>query len=149
MFWSNYKGNKTVIRANMDGTDAKVIVSEYRAAGIGVDEASQRLYYSHNRPCIVGSSDLNGSNTKILLNVTLSPSDVAVYGETVYFGDWDDKKVYSLNEAGALSLIASTTGMVRHIALYGRNKVLSRPNPCENSPCSNVCVLTWASYTCL
>ena len=132
----------------MDGTNATVIILE-EVNGMFLHEFTEKLYWANTPDRSIGHRDLNGNNLNVLLNTTMNPFDIAVDRDTLYFGGHNPNGVYSLSSNRKVSSIASTTGYVHQIALYGWNKVSSRPNPCENSPCANLCVLTRVSYTCL
>ena len=132
----------------MDGTNSTMIILEH-IFGLFLHEFEEKLYWANYYAKSIGHRDLNGYSRNVLLNTTMHPYDIAVDGDTLYFGGYNPNGVYSVTGNRTVSTIAKTAGPVYHMTLYGRNKVLSRQNPCKNSPCLDLCVLNRISYSCL
>lgn len=92
-----------LIRLNMDGTDAKAIVTNaiYQASrGISVDIFSRRLYWGDTTLCYIDTVDYNGNDRRLIIREphVLSASLLAVFERMIYW--WDDSKqsVLSINK---------------------------------------------------
>lgn len=63
-----------VVRANMDGSDARAIVSEaaYKASGVAVDILAQRVFWCDSLLDYIETVNYNGQNRKLVLRGILN-----------------------------------------------------------------------------
>ncbi|MFM9330777.1 YDG domain-containing protein [Paenibacillus mesotrionivorans] len=83
-----------IIRSGLDGTSPQTFISGVHAAGLAVDEANGKLYYSvaYEPDFYVAKADLaTGQGEEIIYtSATGSPKALSIHkqGGTLYFSDW-------------------------------------------------------------
>jgi hypothetical protein len=102
IYWSDLGDLNTasgVYSANLNGTDARRIIGEMslaEIAGIAIDSARDKLYFTYVNPLIdslyaggIGVADLDGSNWRPILGGLGSPQGLAIdwLGGEVYWAD--------------------------------------------------------------
>lgn len=94
-------GNQ-LIRANMDGSDTKAIVTDavYKASGVAVDVLQRRLYWCDSLLDYIETVDYDGNNRHLILRgpQVPSPSRLAVFENRVYWSDGTKQGVLSVNK---------------------------------------------------
>ena len=108
MFWSDF-GDSRVRRANLDGTNNSIEIAIEEAYGLYSDEFTERLYWTNYYGNTIGHRRLDGHNQNVLLNATNQPFDLAVDGDTLYFGGSTPNGIYSVASNVKISSIANTT----------------------------------------
>lgn len=91
-----------LIRANMDGAEAKPIVTDnvYRVTGISVDIFGERLYWGDTIIDYIETVDYEGNDRRILLkgHRIVSPSRLSVFEDKVYWTDDFKQNILSTNK---------------------------------------------------
>ena len=79
VFWSDFK-NKTLSRANIDGSNVSTIIhNNGSCAGLAVEWMSNLLYWTDERSHVIEVSNLNGSNRRTLFSLGLDkPRGIAL-----------------------------------------------------------------------
>ncbi|CAH0730104.1 unnamed protein product, partial [Brenthis ino] len=142
-----------IIRANMDGTHAKSIVSEatYKASGISVDTISRRIFWCDSLLDYIETVDYDGNYRFLVLRgqQVPSPSRLALFEDRVYWSDSTKQGISSVNKyEGSTSIQAIyKTKDIREpkaITIVHSLKQTSVNNPCgnNNGGCSQMCIVT-------
>jgi len=100
-----------VIRANMDGTNVKAIVSEatYRASGVALDIISKRVFWCDSLLDYIETVDYNGKNRFLVVRgqAVPSPSRLTIFENRVFWSDGTKQGVMSVDKySGANSIRA-------------------------------------------
>lgn len=145
-------GNQ-VLRANMDGTHARAIVSEaaYRASGVAVDVISRRVFWCDSLLDYIETVDYDGERRHLVLRgqQVPSPSRLALYEDRVYWSDGSKQGVSSVDKYEGSSSIQAIYKMKdvrepRAVTIVHSLKQTSVNNPCgdNNGGCAHMCVVT-------
>lgn len=94
-------GNQ-LIRANMDGSETKAIVTDavYKASGVSVDILDGRLYWCDSLLDYIETVDYEGNNRHLILRgpQVPSPSRLVVFENRVYWSDGTKQGILSVNK---------------------------------------------------
>ena len=98
MFWSRWGKKPRIVRASMDGTGRKNVITTdvKRPKSLAVDYKDSRLFWldAHKDYRRLESSNLDGKNRKKIISSSLSrPSSITIYGDRVF---WTDRKKLSI-----------------------------------------------------
>lgn len=108
MFWTDWGGYPPKIeRASLAGVNRTVLVdlsssSQYWPNAIFVDYTEDRIYWIDAYDDVIDSTDLNGQNRRMLSgrihpSQNMYPFDFTVYGDTLYWSDWNSDTIEKLN----------------------------------------------------
>ncbi|XP_037294723.1 LOW QUALITY PROTEIN: low-density lipoprotein receptor-related protein 2 [Manduca sexta] len=142
-----------IVRANMDGTHAKSIVSEaaYKASGIAVDIIARRVFWCDSLLDYIETVDYDGNHRFLVLRgqQVPSPSRLALFEDRVYWSDSIKQGISSVNKYEGASSIQAIYKMKdirepRAITVIHSLKQTSVNNPCgnNNGGCSQMCIVT-------
>lgn len=160
LFWTDWNALRpTVSRANLDGTDIKVLFTKPEVIwpnGVTIDYIAERLYWVDASKDYIASSDLNGKNfLKILQQDSrvAHPFAVAVLKDLMYWDDWKMNSVYSADKDHGImiDIIAEEMMNSMDLKIYGHS-VQEGTNACSaGNKCSHICVgaPNKAGYSCL
>lgn len=96
MYWSEL-GSKSIKRAAMDGSSASVFIEQAgRVHALAIDYETRTLYWAALDPPAIEYAFLNGTGRRILANNISMPYALTIYGERVFWGDWNTGKKISL-----------------------------------------------------
>lgn len=102
-------GNQ-LIRANMDGSDTRAIVTEavYKASGVSVDIVAERLYWCDSLLDYIETVDYGGNDRHLILRgpQVPSPSRLAVFENRVYWSDGTKQGILSVNKYDPTSVVS-------------------------------------------
>ena len=158
MFWtsrnsSNHVGS--VRRAGMDGWEpSEIVTGTFVPYGIAIDFQSSRLYWADSRYNKVYSSNLEGTDLQVVIQVPGSglTFGIALHGSRIYCTSLYTKKLQSFSMDGQdYRVLHEDAYVLRHLAIISSRSDLprNRTNHCANQQCSNVCVLTPKSFRCV
>ena len=145
-----------VLRANMDGTDARSIVSEaaYKASGIAVDIIAKRVYWCDTLLDYIETVDYDGRNRFLVVRgqSVPSPSRLALFENRIYWTDGTKQGVMSVDKYESSLSVQSIHRMpdIRDPKAIKTVHYLSQPamyNPCgtNNGGCQHMCIVTKVS----
>lgn len=107
----------TIIRSGLDGSNPQTFIGGVHAAGVAVDAAHGKLYYSvaYDPDFYVAKADLStGQGQEIIYtSATGSPRALAVHKEQVYFSDWHSTvaRIFKAGLTGAPEPATLITGV--------------------------------------
>jgi len=143
-------------RVGMDGTHPETIVSDnlHWPNGITVDGVMERIYWSDAKHDLLESSKFDGSDRRQTeVTVIKHPFSLAVFEDRLFWSDWDLKKVQSCNKVtGQDREYLFNDTKIEPFGIHVYHPVLepAQINPCQNQPCSHLCLLAHggATFTC-
>ena len=103
MYWTDWGYKGKIEKSGLDGSERALVV----ATNIGwpndvtIDYMENRLYWTDAKLCSISSCDLDGRNNRqILMDTTISnhPFGIDVFGDRIYWSDWDTASVYQANK---------------------------------------------------
>ncbi|XP_041779439.1 low-density lipoprotein receptor-related protein 2 [Anopheles merus] len=142
-----------VLRAHMDGTHAKSIVSEaaYKASGVAVDVIARRVFWCDSLLDYIESVSYEGERRVMILRgqQVPSPSRLALFENRVFWSDATKQGIMSVDRFEGSSSIQSIFKAkdIREPRALIAVHPLTQPkvsNPCgsNNGGCSQMCVVT-------
>ncbi|KRF99553.1 uncharacterized protein Dwil_GK25551 [Drosophila willistoni] len=142
-----------VLRAHMDGTHARSIVSEaaYKASGVTVDIIAKRVFWCDSLLDYIESVDYEGSQRVMVLRgqQVPSPSRLALFENRIYWTDATKQGIMSVDKFEGPSSIQVTYKAkdIREPKGIIAVHALSQPrvsNPCgnNNGGCNHMCIVT-------
>ncbi|XP_045536115.1 low-density lipoprotein receptor-related protein 2 [Papilio machaon] len=142
-----------IIRANMDGTHSKSIVSEatYKASGIAVDTIARRIFWCDSLLDYIETVDYDGNYRFLVLRgqQVPSPSRLALFEDRVYWSDSTKQGISSVSKYEGASSIQAIYKMKdiispKAVTVVHSLKQTSVNNPCgnNNGGCSQMCIVT-------
>lgn len=147
-----------VIRANMDGTNAKPIVSEaaYKASGVTVDILARRVFWCDSLLDYIETVDYDGNHRFLVLRGTSvpSPSRLSLFENRIFWSDGTKQGVMSVDKyEGTNSIqVIYRNNDVREPKAVKVVHALVQPgghNPCKssnNGGCQHMCIVTAGTH---
>ncbi|KAL4708620.1 hypothetical protein ACJJTC_001059, partial [Scirpophaga incertulas] len=142
-----------IIRANMDGTHTKAIVSEaaYKASGIAVDIIAKRVFWCDTLLDYIETVDYDGERRVLVLRgqQVPSPARLALFEDRVYWSDGTKQGVSSVGKYDGAASIQAIYKMKdirepKGLTVVHSLKQTSVNNPCgnNNGGCAHMCIVT-------
>ncbi|XP_039499245.1 low-density lipoprotein receptor-related protein 2 isoform X1 [Drosophila santomea] len=142
-----------VLRAHMDGTHARSIVSEaaYKASGVTVDIIGKRVFWCDSLLDYIESVDYEGAHRVMVLRgqQVPSPSRLALFENRIYWTDATKQGIMSVDKFEGPTSIQVTYKAkdIREPKGIIAVHALSQPrvsNPCgnNNGGCNHMCIVT-------
>uniref|UniRef100_A0A7E4V2M4 EGF-like domain-containing protein n=1 Tax=Panagrellus redivivus TaxID=6233 RepID=A0A7E4V2M4_PANRE len=159
LFWTDWGQHPRIERANMDGTDRKIIVDTkiYWPNTISIDYTTDRVYFADSKLDYIDFVNYDGSGrTQVLATPKFvqHPHALAIFEDMMYYSDrrLQRLQVYPKYANGTTSTYPSHT-FSKALGVVAIHKVLQPAvdtNPCANAPCTHICLLAPNStYSCL
>lgn len=111
MFWADWGYPPRIERASLAGENRTTLVdlrssSQYSPNAVFVDYTEDRVYWIDAYRDVIDSTDLNGQNRQLLSgdihpSLNMIPFDFTVYGDTLYWSDWNTESIERLNWTSA------------------------------------------------
>ena len=154
MFWTRTERKGSIWRSWMDGTNHTQIATGLSGpAGITIDFQDSRLYWVVYYDQRVQSSDMQGQDVQTVVQLPSYsyPTGIGVLGGRIYWTTSNTGKLGSSTKAGQdIQLLHNYTNSLYQMTVVPRLDLpTNRTNHCENRSCSNICVLTPTSCSCL
>ncbi|KAK2724586.1 hypothetical protein QYM36_001171, partial [Artemia franciscana] len=144
-----------VLRANMDGSKLRPIISEsvYKANGVAVDLPSKRVYWCDSLLDYIESADYDGKSRFLVVRGATNvpaPTRLAVFERRVFWADATKQGIMSVDKYAGPDSIKNLYRM-RNItreprAVRALHSVMQPevPNPCapNNGGCQHMCIVT-------
>ncbi|RVE42510.1 hypothetical protein evm_012839, partial [Chilo suppressalis] len=142
-----------IIRANMDGTHTKAIVSEaaYKASGIAVDIIAKRVFWCDSLLDYIETVDYDGLHRFLVLRgqQVPRPSRLALFEDRVYWSDTTKQGISSVSKYEGASSIQAIYKMKdirepKAVTVIHSLKQTSVNNPCgnNNGGCAQMCIVS-------
>ncbi|CAE1155793.1 LRP2 [Acanthosepion pharaonis] len=149
MFWCDYAYHPSIKRAGMDGTNITVIVSEKIKfiTSLTIDYPNQYLYFVDKDLDFIDFCDYNGKHRQRVLSsysLLQNPRGLTVLEDRVYWIDRGTNVIYHCNKfrCDRKKIISSHFRTLQDIVSYSKVRQPSSSNPCFQSSCSHLCLLS-------
>lgn len=89
-------------------------------------------------------STLTGTQREVIVNTVFHPFSLTLYGQYIYWTDWNTKKIYRANKydgSGQMAMTMSFPFRPNGIRVVVKNHQQQCSNPCSefNGGCSHIC----------
>ena len=153
MYWTRYDLG-SIHKAGMDGSYPHTLVTGLgQPRGVTIDMASGRLYWAELNSHQIQSSDLDGRDVRLVVQLPTGSWSwgVAASSDRLYWGNDGDYKLQSSTKGGEDILTLYTeSNQIRQVTIVpGVHPPKKRANDCAGRNCTTLCVLTSSSYRCL
>ncbi|XP_039745762.1 low-density lipoprotein receptor-related protein 6 [Pararge aegeria] len=143
MYWSEL-GSKSIKRATMDGGSPTVIFEQVgRVHALAIDYDKRTIYWAALDPPVLEFAMLNGTGRKVLADNIPMPYALAIYGERVFWGDWNTGliEVSKKSDGTNRKTIHNQLDYISDLKVYHRVRD-SLSNQCgvDNGGCSHLCL---------
>lgn len=156
IFWTDWGRHPAVMRAHMDGTSVTPLINSSIVwpNGLAIDSAANRLYWTDAKLKKIEYFDLLTMERKIVLRRSnFHPYAVKIFHDVMYWSDWSSLSVDRANKFDGRArerVVSNKRMMIGGIFVHEpRVKPPVMANPCSNSPCEHICVLSGGGYKCL
>jgi len=101
MYWTDWGTIAKIEKASMDGRNRSVIhnTSLVRPYGLTLDYSTQVLYWADASLDKIESSNVDGSNRRVLVDIVYDPFGITLFEDTLYFSDLVGG-IFSTNKSG-------------------------------------------------
>uniref|UniRef100_A0A0K0FI56 Low-density lipoprotein receptor-related protein (inferred by orthology to a C. elegans protein) n=1 Tax=Strongyloides venezuelensis TaxID=75913 RepID=A0A0K0FI56_STRVS len=150
MFWTDWGQNPRIEKANMDGSDRKIIVNTkiYWPNTIALDLTTNRVYFADSKLDYIDFVNYDGSGRHQVIASTKyvqHPHALAVFEDMIYYSDRRLQKlqVYPKYSNGTSDEYPSHSfsKALGVVATHPLLQPTSENNPCKNNTCSHICLL--------
>ncbi|CAH2108805.1 unnamed protein product [Euphydryas editha] len=143
MYWSEL-GSKSIKRAAMDGSSPAVVLEQVgRVHALAADLERRALYWAALDPPALEYAFLNGTGRKVLADDVSMPYALALYGDRVFWGDWNTGLVEVAKKTNGTirKIIHTQLDYISDLKVYHRGRD-TFSNQCEvdNGGCSHLCL---------
>ncbi len=129
--WDSFTGTvtaSTIQRADLNGSNVQDIATGLgTVAGIALDTAMGKVYWTDSETGTIQRANLNGSNVEDLVDGTRSPSGIALdtAGGKMYWADYEGKEISraNLNGSNVQPLVTGLAGPSNIILDAARRKI--------------------------
>ncbi|XP_065835962.1 low-density lipoprotein receptor-like [Oscarella lobularis] len=148
MFWTDWGKWPLVARANMDGSDVRVLINDTDVAkwpnGLTIDLYGEYVFWCDGWYEKIVVMDYEGKKMKTLIQGGIGNIfGLALYDDKLIFSEWRQGKVVisgMLDGSHKYTVASSAVSDVRGIAMYQEQQQPLHDNPCRRSMCSHYCV---------
>ena len=158
MYWANIGMPEAKIeKAGLDGSGRQAILrpgsSNFGGAtSLTLDFSENRLYWYDWMLDVIASSDLGGNSHRVVVKDEKSGFGVAVFGDFVYWVDYDDGALLRArkNGIGNKATLISNQVDLRGVRVYHASQQPNATNRCgkNNGRCSHLCLPSPTGYSC-
>ncbi|XP_060033733.1 low-density lipoprotein receptor-related protein 2 [Erinaceus europaeus] len=148
VYWADWAYRAYIARIGMDGTNKSVIISTKLEwpNGITIDYTTDLLYWTDAHLGYIEYSDLEGRHRHTVYDRVLPhPFAITIFGDTVYWTDWNTKTVEKGNkyDGSQREVLVNTTHKPYDIHVYHPYRQPTVNNPCgrNNGGCSHLCLI--------
>lgn len=157
LFWTDWGESPRIERAGLDGSRRQTIINTkiYWPNGITLDTPNKRLYFADSKLDYIDFCNYDGTGRhQVLANshYLLHPHSLTIYEDTIYWTDRQLNRVTSTRKfRGGNQTVVSH--LVSHpLGIHANHPVLqpNHVNPCLNSRCDQICLLSPmpTNFTC-
>jgi len=147
LFYADWGNSPALVRANMDGSNVKRIVTRdiKWINGVAVDKGSRRLYWTDAQFDIIESVNFEGEDRRMILEGVRHPVFIDVFENTLYWSDWRSRELLACDKftgGNVTVLYKSVDELPTGLTIYHPVRMPMEPNPCHSGPlCSHFCLL--------
>lgn len=149
MYWTEFEENSgnsgTIERANLDGTQRQLILSNIgRANGLTLDYMTDHLYWTDSTTPAIDSYDLVTKRRKSLVTQNIVyPFSITQYQDYIYWTDWNTGIIERINKTSGSgrTVIHNRLESVTSLLVFHASRQTGT-NVCavNNGNCSHLCI---------
>lgn len=148
IFWTDWGAKARIERAGMDGENRLEIISGGIVRwpnGLAVDILDRRVYWADAKMKLISSCDYWGKDVRTVIHShqhLRHPFSLAVFEEKLYWTDWDQEGVLTVNKFhgnDVKTLMKGISGPMT-VRVYHEQAQPEHTNKCENSDCEHLCL---------
>ncbi|XP_075155675.1 low-density lipoprotein receptor-related protein megalin [Haematobia irritans] len=158
IFWTDWGENPRIERIGMDGTMRETIINTkiYWPNGLTLDTATKRVYFADSKLDFIDFCYYNGTGRQQVLagsHYLLHPHSLSLFEDTLYWTDRQLNRVLSANKFRGHNQTVVSHLISQPLSIHVHHPSLQpmHPNPCENSKCQHLCLLSPSAsegYSC-
>ncbi|XP_070536212.1 low-density lipoprotein receptor-related protein 4-like [Ptychodera flava] len=155
LFWSDWGMHPKIEKAYLDGSSRRSLITTDLGwpNGLTVDYDSKRLYWADAQLDKIETSDLNGKNRVLLTNLVTHPFGLTLYGNTLYWTDWQTMDIETANKNNGKersSIQSRMEGLMDIHMVSSLRQPTYDESPCaiNNGGCSHLCLINHDGYVC-
>ncbi|KAF7998627.1 hypothetical protein HCN44_011035 [Aphidius gifuensis] len=154
MFWTDWGNNARIERANMDGEERSTVITENLVwpNGLTIDIQTNRLYWNDAKKKVIETSDLDGSNRKVLMKGVQHPYGLSIMGDLLYWSDWQTKSIHQVNKYTGKDarVIVNKLDGIMDVRTINTQDIKGQDDVCKikNGHCSHLCLRNPRNYSC-
>ena len=128
MYWGGRGVSRKIEQANMDGSARTTLVSSevVWVNSLAMDYQNRLLYWCDAYLHKIERVDLQGNNRVVILDLSLDsmhPFGLALYGDALYWSDWNSQSVHKYNMSTSLKEVAVRgMGYPMELHIYDQSK---------------------------
>uniref|UniRef100_A0A915DGL5 HAT C-terminal dimerisation domain-containing protein n=1 Tax=Ditylenchus dipsaci TaxID=166011 RepID=A0A915DGL5_9BILA len=148
IFWTDWGARARIERAGMDGENRVEIISGDIVRwpnGLAVDILDRKVYWADAKMKLISSCDYWGKNVRTVIHShqhLRHPFSLAVFEEKLYWTDWDQEGVLTVNKFhgnDVKTLMKGISGPMT-VRVYHKQAQPEHINKCERSDCEHLCL---------
>ncbi|GFO35071.1 low-density lipoprotein receptor-related protein 4 [Plakobranchus ocellatus] len=146
MFWTDWGKRARIERADMDGKNRKVLISEdiVWPNGLTIDRQMDRIIWADAKTERIECADLSGKFRRGLVTRVQHPYGLTVAGSSIFWTDWRQRSIYQANKnmASNITQLRGNLKGVMDIHAVQIEGVETHVNRCgkNNGGCSHLCL---------
>ncbi|XP_063374859.1 low-density lipoprotein receptor-related protein 4 [Cydia amplana] len=154
MYWSDWGLSPCIERADMDGGNRERLITGDMVwpNGLALDLDQQRIYWTDGGNKTIEYARFDGTGRTILIGQDLShPFGLDLYGEEVFWTDWDTQSIQAANKhtGNSRRTLGSGVAGIMDVRVFHKERI-SEANQCtkNNGDCSHLCLLKPRGRSC-
>ncbi|XP_059144487.1 low-density lipoprotein receptor-related protein 4-like [Physella acuta] len=146
MFWTDWGKYARIERADMNGNNRVVIISDgiVWPNGLTIDRPTQRIIWADASTELIECSDLFGKNRRKLVAKVQHPYGLTVAGNSIYWTDWRESSIHKANKnfVANVTKIRDNLPGIMDIHAVQIDGIQTHVNRCgtNNGGCSHLCL---------
>eukprot|EP00916_Digyalum_oweni_P010684 GHVL01017809.1.p1 GENE.GHVL01017809.1~~GHVL01017809.1.p1 ORF type:complete len:900 (-),score=79.94 GHVL01017809.1:617-3316(-) len=149
MFWTDWGQDPKIESCGMNGKKRQDVITEDITwpNGLTIDYVDNRLYWIDAKTHQIGSSDLDGSNRRMVLRghqYLGHPFAITVFEDYLYWSDWPSESIrrYNKFQKGEVETIAQGLDTPMDIHIFHPNRQVAYISLCGNNSggCEQFCL---------
>lgn len=103
MYWANGGEEPKIERADLDGSNRRIIVSNVtRPTGLTIDFSLGLIFWVDAENKVIESAHLNGTNRRTVATELPKPFALTQYKDFIYWADWKLSSIYRANKSNGM-----------------------------------------------
>ncbi|RUS81822.1 hypothetical protein EGW08_010414, partial [Elysia chlorotica] len=148
IYWSDWGHTPKIERATMAGNQRQAIVYTDLGwpNGLTVDFEEERIYWADAQKDRIERSGLDGNYREVIVETTVHPFSLVVFGHHIYWTDWTLRGIYRAEKHTGANMEMLIQGLATRpmgITVYSKDRQTCKGsnNPCSafNGGCSHSC----------
>ena len=100
LYWTDWGTNPKIERADLDGSNRKVLVNSSLRwpNGIAIDYVERKLYWGDAGTDEISCVNLDGTNKQVVLKDLPHVFGLSILEDDIFWTDWQLRKLYKANK---------------------------------------------------